>query len=428
MTYQRIGVLGGGAWGSALAQTCARAGRDVTLWEFDAEHAAYLAKERESRFLPGIKLDDKITVTNTLTDAARNDAILLVVPAQALRSSIRSLANDLSAQTPLIACAKGIEHGTQKFMTDIIAECAPDAVAGILSGPSFAIDVARGLPTAVTIATPDANIAETLAQLQSVHASIDKYLQQARILQHSLMPRRSVQFGKSRVSVMLQSCGHVGGDLAGMFGAATGDFGMFSLDVSGHGITSAMMTARLGSYLSSVHFDQNLGVAPDGKGFVLRPPVEVAQQMNARLVADVVIEEYFTMAYGTVDLATGALKLVQAGHPHPLLLRADGSTAFLGDGGLPIGLLPDAPFTQIELTLAPGDRVLLYSDGFTEARVRDGVMLDTDGLLELVRHCQPHQYGCEFLDDLFWSLTEIMSPEHGMEDDVSAALFEFNGS
>ena len=164
MTLQRITVLGGGAWGTALALTCARAGRDVTLWEFDAGNAEHLATRRESRFLPGVRLEDSIKVTRALAEASRSDAILLVVPAQAMRSMIKSLAQTMAASTPLIACAKGIEHGSHKFMTEIIAECAPNATPAILSGPSFAADVARGLPTAVTLAAADGDIAQALAQ------------------------------------------------------------------------------------------------------------------------------------------------------------------------------------------------------------------------------------------------------------------------
>jgi len=164
MTVNRISVLGGGAWGTALAQTCARAGRDVTLWEYDAANAEHLAGKRESRFLPGVRLENTIKVTRDLVEAARADAILLVVPAQALRSVVTALGQTIPDKTPLIACAKGIEHGTHKFMTEIIVDCAPQATPAILSGPSFAADVARGLPTAVTIATPDADIAQALAQ------------------------------------------------------------------------------------------------------------------------------------------------------------------------------------------------------------------------------------------------------------------------
>jgi len=163
MTIQKISVLGGGAWGTALALTCARCGRDVTLWEHEADNAASLESRRESKFLPGVKLDDSIAVARDLGTAARADAILAAVPAQAMRAVVTALGPTLARRTPLIACAKGIEHGTHKFMSEIIAECAPGAVPAILSGPSFAADVARGMPTAVTIAAADNAIARDLA-------------------------------------------------------------------------------------------------------------------------------------------------------------------------------------------------------------------------------------------------------------------------
>ena len=163
MAIQSIAVLGGGAWGTALALTCARAGRQVTLWEHEPDNAASLEQKRESRFLPGVRLDNGIKVTRDLAETANSNAILVVVPAQAMRSVITSLAKSNTEGTPLIACAKGIEHGTHKFMTEIIAECAPKALPAILSGPSFAVDVARGLPTAVTIAATDGKVVLDLA-------------------------------------------------------------------------------------------------------------------------------------------------------------------------------------------------------------------------------------------------------------------------
>ncbi|HZP71348.1 MAG TPA: NAD(P)H-dependent glycerol-3-phosphate dehydrogenase [Pseudolabrys sp.] len=163
MSLQRIAVLGGGAWGTALALTCARAGRDVTLWEFDARNSEHLSASRESLFLPGVKLDERIGLTRDLAEAVRADAVLAVVPAQAMRAVAGSAAKLLPAAVPFVACAKGIERGTHKFMTEIIAECAPAAVPAILSGPSFAADVARGLPTAVTIASTQRGIAVALA-------------------------------------------------------------------------------------------------------------------------------------------------------------------------------------------------------------------------------------------------------------------------
>jgi len=164
MAFNHIAVIGGGAWGTALALTCARAGRKVTLWEQDAANAAQLKTKRESRFLPGVRLDDGIAIAGELAEAARADALLLVVPAQAVRAVATALAPLLAAPTPAIVCAKGIERGSKKFMSEVIGECAPGAVPAILSGPSFAADVARGLPTAVTLAAADAKLAADLAQ------------------------------------------------------------------------------------------------------------------------------------------------------------------------------------------------------------------------------------------------------------------------
>jgi glycerol-3-phosphate dehydrogenase (NAD(P)+) len=164
MSFEQIAVVGGGAWGTALALTCARAGRTVSLWEADPANAAHLAVHRESRFLPGVRLDDRIAVVADLAEAARAEALLLVVPAQALRAVTKALSPLLRASTPVIVCAKGIERGTQKFMTEVVAECTPAAIPAILSGPSFAADVARGLPTAVTLAAADEALAAALAK------------------------------------------------------------------------------------------------------------------------------------------------------------------------------------------------------------------------------------------------------------------------
>ena len=164
MALNHIAVLGGGAWGTALALTCARAGRSVTLWEHEAANAERLKNKRESAFLPGIALDERIDVAGDLAEAACAQAILMVVPAQAVRAVTKGLAPLLAPGTPVIVCAKGIERGSKKFMTEVIAECAPDARPAILSGPSFAADVARGMPTAVTLAAADDKLAGELAQ------------------------------------------------------------------------------------------------------------------------------------------------------------------------------------------------------------------------------------------------------------------------
>ncbi len=208
---ERIAVLGGGAWGTALAETAVRAGRAVTLWEHDAGNADMLANRRESKFLPGVRIDDSIAITRELNAAAKAQAILLVVPAQkAVRAVVASLNAYLAKGTPVIVCAKGIEHGTHKFMTEIVAECAPNAVPAILSGPSFAADVARGLPTAVTLACKNAKIAEALAHAMS-SAAFRPY--------HST-DVRGVEIGGAAKNVLAIAAGIVAGRGLGASAAA----------------------------------------------------------------------------------------------------------------------------------------------------------------------------------------------------------------
>ena len=162
MSFERIAVVGAGAWGSALANAIARAGRSVTLAARDSASADTIAASRQSPRLPGIPIDNRVQVV-AAASLGRCDAILLAVPAQRLRAAAGAIAG-VAGGMPVVACAKGIERGSRKFMTEVIAESVPAARPAILSGPSFATDVARGLPTAVTLAASDETVAAALAQ------------------------------------------------------------------------------------------------------------------------------------------------------------------------------------------------------------------------------------------------------------------------
>jgi len=166
---KRIGVIGAGAWGTALANAAAKAGCRVVLHGRDEALMAGIAASRKNeKYLPGITLDENVETTTELARAADTDAVLLVTPTQTLRQTAIALGPHWRAGTPAIACSKGIEIGTKKFVTEVIEEVLPAARPAILSGPSFAKDVARGLPTAVTLATHDETLAlELSAQLSS---------------------------------------------------------------------------------------------------------------------------------------------------------------------------------------------------------------------------------------------------------------------
>jgi glycerol-3-phosphate dehydrogenase (NAD(P)+) len=162
--FRSVAVIGAGAWGTALAGVAARAGRDVVLYARSPERAAQIAATRANPKLPGVMLDASIEVTSDLAVAAATEIVLIATPAQNLRAAVTALPPHLAAAKPVIACAKGMERGTHKFMTEVIAEAAPNAIPAILSGPSFAEDVARGLPTAVTLAAKDEALASALVQ------------------------------------------------------------------------------------------------------------------------------------------------------------------------------------------------------------------------------------------------------------------------
>ena len=163
-SFNSVAVIGAGAWGTALAGVAARAGREVTLYARDAASAAQIEATRINPKLPEARLDAGIAVTGEIAWAAKADIILIATPAQYLREAVAALAPHLARATPVIATAKGIERGSHKFMTEVIAEAAPDVRPAILSGPSFAEDVARGLPTAVTLAAKDEGLARALVQ------------------------------------------------------------------------------------------------------------------------------------------------------------------------------------------------------------------------------------------------------------------------
>lgn len=162
---RKAGVIGAGAWGSALAQVCARAGLDVTLQAREAEVVESIAARRVNEaFLPGVTLEDAIRPTNALADLADRDLILAVPPAQHLRATLEAFRDVADPRTPVVLCSKGIERGSLKLMTEVLAEVLPDTPAAVLSGPSFAGEVARGLPTAVTLACEDEALGMRIAE------------------------------------------------------------------------------------------------------------------------------------------------------------------------------------------------------------------------------------------------------------------------
>lgn len=165
MRIESIGIVGGGAWGTALAQAMRQAGRDVVLWAREEGVVTGInARHVNEMFLAGVALDPAIRATGNLADVAACDALLLVVPAQHLRSIAKALRPLLRPGQPVVMCAKGIEQSSGQMMGDVLAAELPDATPAAMSGPSFAADVARGLPAALTIACADEPAGRALAE------------------------------------------------------------------------------------------------------------------------------------------------------------------------------------------------------------------------------------------------------------------------
>jgi sigma-B regulation protein RsbU (phosphoserine phosphatase) len=268
-------------------------------------------------------------------------------------------------------------------------------------------------------------IASSLDKIQILYDALENDLLEAKKLQQSLVPIRFQELGASQVSVVLKSCGHVGGDLVGFFSISEKQVGIFSIDVSGHGLSSALMTARLAGYLSGSNPDQNIALdVSDDDTISAKSPAAVAKKFNDLIFSEIDTEHYFTLVLAIIDIDTGYVVFTQAGHPYSAVQHADGSVSFHGDGGLPIGLLPEAEFTDSYLTLRAGDRLLLASDGITECQNDENKLLEDEGLADLMTKYKDVPANA-LLDSLIWELSNY-TKDGEFDDDISAVMFEYN--
>jgi len=162
---QKIGIIGAGAWGTALAQCLASGGRDILLWAREPEVVESVnARHENAMFLPGVRLHDAIESTDSLSKTAASDMLLVVTPAQHVRGTLQSLKGAVAEGKPVVVCAKGIELETGLLMSQVAQEEVPNATLAILTGPTFAAEIARGLPSAVTVAAKDKDFAQEIRE------------------------------------------------------------------------------------------------------------------------------------------------------------------------------------------------------------------------------------------------------------------------
>jgi sigma-B regulation protein RsbU (phosphoserine phosphatase) len=323
----------------------------------------------------------------------------------------------LTSKSDKAEVAQGLDVGADDFLTKPVA--GDELLARIRAGERI-LRMQRELTAKNDLVT------STLQEISALYDSLDRDLVEARKLQQSLVKNRFRDFETAQVSLLLRQSGHVGGDLVGFFPINDDQFGVFSIDVSGHGVASALMTARLAAYLTGSTPDQNLAISKSTDGsHVAKSPAEVAKSLNTLMLEEMETDLYFTMILGHFDRKNGSFVMTQCGHPHPAIQHADGKVDYFGSGGLPVGLIPDASFDDFEIQISKGERIILLSDGVTECPDGADGMLGEAGLITLVENISDLS-GSAFFDTMLWDLNNFNN-DKDFPDDISAILLEYSG-
>jgi sigma-B regulation protein RsbU (phosphoserine phosphatase) len=267
-----------------------------------------------------------------------------------------------------------------------------------------------------------AELVEKNRALGRLYDALERDLTQARRLQTLLLRESHRDLGQAEVALLMRPAGHVGGDMVGVVDLAPGRVGLYAIDVAGHGVAAAMMTARLSGLLGGGTGSIVTDRGPQGTA--IPAPDRVAARLNRLMARDFAVEQYFTLLWADLDLASGRLRLVQAGHPHPLLCRAGGRVRRLGQGGFPVGLLPEARFSTLTLRLRAGDRLLIPSDGITECPGPRGDYGE-DGLAALLRATRDRP--ARDLPRMIEGALATHSGGAGFADDISALCLDYRG-
>ena len=308
--------------------------------------------------------------------------------------------------------AEGLRAGADEFLTKPVS--GAELLARLAASE-------RILRMEQSLRNANAQLKQTLDQLRETQAAIDRDMREAQRLQQGLVRESHGSFGDFDLSLLMRPAGHIGGDLVGFFPINARRVGLFALDVSGHGIASALLSARLAALLSGAT-DHNIALRITDLGlYDARPPLEILHELNALMITELRTDSYFTMVYADLDFLSGEVRLVQAGHPHPVLQRANGRIERIGQGGLPVGVFASAEYEEVMLTLQPGDRLFIASDGLTETEDPRGKALGEDGM-EAILRTNATLRGDALLESICWSAAHYAQGRRS--DDVSAVLIE----
>ena len=322
----------------------------------------------------------------------------------------------LTSKNEKLDIVHGLDMGADDFVTKPVS--SHELMARVRAGERI-LEMERALRDS------NRKVTDAFSEISKLYEALDQDLIEARNLQQSLVREKFRDFGAAQVSLFLEPSGHVGGDLVGFFRVNDDQIGLYSIDVSGHGVASALLTVRLASHFSS-SVDRNVALSQDGFGQVqMRSPAQSAKDLNRHFLNDIQSDQYFTMTLACVTLSTGEVVTTQCGHPDMFIQGTDGQVRRVGRAGFPVGLMEGAEWEDHHFTLAPGERLLFVSDGATECTDAAGEQLSEEGVAALIGKNR-NVKSTAFLDALLWDLSTF-SGDKAFDDDVSALLFEYRG-
>ena len=297
-----------------------------------------------------------------------------------------------------------------------------------LSKPIAAIELharitaaARLLDTQRKLKLKNRQIKVALRKTQALNAALDKDLLAAQQLQTALIHNRHRRFGRFDFAALVENAGPVGGDLAGFFTIGATHIGFYIADVSGHDISAAMLTVRIASFFSAEAFGQNIAVKRLKTGQICpRQPHDILQSINQIMLKDVTTDHYLTMISGLLDLTSGRLCFAQAGHPYPILQAKKGMFHHIGRDSLPIGISQTVRYQDHHLQLALGERLILYSDGFSDGIYDQNIALGREGLQPLFARVQ-HLHGSALTQNILENI-HAARDQTPLVDDMSALI------
>lgn len=318
----------------------------------------------------------------------------------------------LTGRSDRESLVEGMEAGADDFLTKPVnvAELRVRVRAGV-----------RILELEAKLDERNRRIEKAHAELSTVYSNLERDLHSAASMQASLLPKPT-RWRSLETNWLFKPSAYVAGDMFGYFPIDERRFGFYHLDVSGHGIPSALLSFTLNKVLTPSTSENNLFVEhsdPEGRIH----PSQVVNELNQRFLAQQGSSQYFTMVLGVIDAFDGHVHLVQAGHPSPMhVRRLEADVVTIGEGGFPVGMLPDMDYEDTSMTLAAGDRLVVYSDGITEAENTDGEQFGEERLRALLdaTRAQP-------LDAVTAELTQQLDTwreKRHPDDDITMLIIE----